>query len=71
MQIYCPYCAKEVTADTIQCASCKAPYGVEELLLIRNFVRLALANLSEQKKGGRDDNPSETSNSLIVEHCHS
>jgi len=59
MKLYCPYCAKEITPDTIQCASCKAPYGLEVLLLIRNLVRTALsAHPAEQKKCGRAIIPS-------------
>jgi len=52
MKLYCPYCTKEVAPQTPQCPFCGTPYGLETLLLLKNFVREALfAGPDEQGAG--------------------
>jgi len=52
--LYCPYCTKEITPQTPQCPFCGTPYGLETLLLLKNFIREALlGDLHEQDPCGR------------------
>jgi len=52
MKLYCPYCTKEVAPQTPQCPFCGTPYGLETLLLLKNFVREALFAGSDEQGAG-------------------
>ena len=50
MKPHCPYCAKKIAPDEIQCPSCGIIYGLDTLLLVKKLVRESMMEQQHEQR---------------------